>query len=1231
MGIAFTKEQQEVIDVRSRNVLVSAAAGSGKTAVLVQRILSIISDSTHPVDIDKLLIVTFTNAAASEMRERIHHAIIQKLEENPDDEHLQKQATLVHSAQITTIDSFCLFLLRNHFNEIGIDPGFRVADEGEMNLIKQDVLANVLEEAFQKADPDFLHCVECYTTKGSDKNLESHIETLYRFSTSYPWPKDWLTQCKEELRYETVEEMAGSTWMETGMQYLSHYLNEINQLYQTADQIIKQPDGPYIYGEMVEAEKELFESISKLTTFSQIGEALEKVALGRLSSKKDDSIDPYKRELVKEIRKQIKALCDKILIQFFLVSLEKSFETMQESHRVISVLVSLTLSFMDAFSAVKKEKKLIDFSDMEHFALEILLEEKDGKRIPGKTALSYQEYFYEIMIDEYQDSNLVQELLLQSISGEEKARYNRFMVGDIKQSIYKFRLARPEIFMEKFENYAMVNPDHIRIDLHKNFRSRDEVIDSVNDVFHAIMNKEVGGVLYDEKAALNLGASYPDEGSDYRTELLLFEGKVDDKKQAEAGMIAKKIKEMVGTFLVTDKQTQKLRPAQYRDVVILLRSNAGWDEVFKKVLQEQGIPVYISSKTGYFSASEIRVLLNMLKVLDNPLQDIPLAGLMKSYFFSFSDEEMAYIKGSAPVEKKYQLFYETIEEFLGEPSHQETQEKLCQKLTAFLDKITLLREKSKYLSIHQLLQDIFQEFHYLEYVSALPGGEQRKANVEMFLEKAIAFEKTSFQGLFHFIRYMEQLNKYDVDFGEAGIAQEHADTVRIMTIHKSKGLEFPICFVSGLAKKFNMQDTTKALLLDVDMGIATDYIDPVQRIRQKTIRKNIVARKMQIDNVGEELRVLYVALTRAKEKLIMTAAVEDVAKLLKPCRFLLDQEQTQLSFSVIADSKSYLELIMASLCKNEAFAELWQEHFQISPKEKEVENKNAELLLQILHQEDLEQEVFVRSVERGVLKQTLLSFSKETIIDAEKQNECRQKFSFVYPNEILQTLYVKTSVSELKHAAMHIDEETNVIFETQTKGVEYIPSFAKETEEMGGTNRGNAYHKVMELLNFTKYLSFVEKECSTEQLCQEIKKELDEACESKGLQLSYRELVNEEKIAQFLQSNIGRELCKAAKEERLFREKPFVMRIPATRLNPEFPEEEFVLIQGIIDAFFVNEEGEMIVLDYKTDRIASMQELEKRYRTQLDYYEEALSKIKHQKVKEKVLYSFSLGQEYRFS
>ena len=1271
MGMKFTPEQQRVIELHNSNILVSAAAGSGKTAVLVERIIRMICDGEHPADIDRLLIVTFTNAAAAEMRERIAAGITARLEADPGNEHIQKQSALLHNAQITTIDSFSLFLIRNHFNEIGLDPDFRVADEGEIKLLQQEVLAQLLEDAYAgqfvpEAPEQFHACVEYFCPGGRESVLEQHILNLSRYAGSFPWPAEWLEERKNDYAAGDMEALVHSDYGQYLTERVNRTVEGCLEKLREVKRLCELPDGPYMYGELTDAEIEQLERLTDCKNLEEQAAKIPAVTFARLPSKKDDSVDPAKRELAKAIRNSVKDTLSDLSESYFKTPLELAVEQGKACREPLRILLDLVLEFDRRLLAAKQERHLIDFSDMEHYALQILLkrekvEESGGtgtdhaetkyRIVTSDVAMEYRQYFQEILIDEYQDSNLVQEYLLSAISGEEEGRYNRFMVGDVKQSIYKFRLARPELFLEKYDTYQETG-DLCRIDLAKNFRSRIQVVDAVNDVFSRIMSREIGGIAYDDKAALYPGAVYPaQEDPAYGSELLLIrrpekgereesgigeqhaEGAgvlvdYDNVRQLEALAIAARIKQLKGSLKVMEKSTGELRPVRYSDMVILLRTTSGWDEEFKKILEQQGIPVYITSKTGYFGALEVQELLQFLRVLDNPRQDIPLFGVMQSVFGGFTQEEIAQIRsGGEGHSRKRMTLYEALKEVAqsgrtveegeeisaGESAGEEAE--LLQKADTFLQRIGHYRDLTPFTSIRDLLQRILDDYDYLNYVTALPTGSKRRANVEMLLTKASAFEKTSYFGLFHFIRYMEQLEKYDVDYGEADTLDENADVVRIMSIHKSKGLEFPVVFVSGLSKRFNMQDANQSLIVDMDLGVAVDYVDSVRRIKNKTLRRAVLSAKMKEDNLAEELRVLYVALTRAREKLILTAVLDKADEKWELAQMTGQEKLTYLDF---CEAGSYMDFLLPILPKT-----------GIAVKTLRTEDLAAEELGEQLRMGDRREQL--RLIACG---ETPLTGDPEE--NERKLMHLRERFAYQYPHPGLQKLYTKTTVSELKIAAMAEKDEAAFHTFEEKEVVPYIPGFRREQEKVSGAVRGNAFHRVMELLDFM-YV-FVEsglfekcpgdyetyrKRLDVERLKNRLEEFLQRETISLRLTEEYAKAVSLPKILNFLEQELAYRMWRAQEQGLLYREQPFVLGIDAKRLDPDLPEGEKVLIQGIIDVFFI-EDGEIVLLDYKTDVIDSLEALWNRYNVQIQYYEEALTKLMQMPVKERILYSFYL-------
>lgn len=1282
MGVSWTTEQQQVIDLRNRNILVSAAAGSGKTAVLVERIVKIITDKNHPVDIDHLLIVTFTNAAAAEMRERIGNAIEKALDEQPGNEHLLRQLTLIHNAQITTIDSFCLYVVRNHFHEIDLEPNFRIGDEGELKLLREDVLGRVLEQNYEEPSEAFSDFVEGYASGRTDVALNEMILQLYEFSRSYPWPEKWLDSFVGAYRIETREELDRAEWLAPLTENICFVLKDCEQLLKQALAITQQDDGPDMYEKAVQSDLEKYDGLSRLTSFCELSGALSDIKYDRLASSRGFEGDPDKLELVKSLREQAKDVVKKLCKQYFFCSPEMMIEQLERTEPMLEEVVRLTKQFADEFAAAKRRKNLVDFHDVEHFALQILVDEETEKA--KKTAEEFRDTFEEIMIDEYQDSNEVQETLLRSISREERGENNIFMVGDVKQSIYRFRLARPELFMKKYDSYSLEESTTQRIDLHKNFRSREEVLTCTNDIFYKIMARSLGNVEYDAEAALYPGASYPaiemkktagkeetaeeqtkQSIADFTPEILLADSndelledtEFSDKKTLEAKIVAEEIRHLMKTQPVTDKATGELRAARYSDIVILLRSLSGWADSLVEVLNGNGIPAHTVSSTGYFSTVEVQTVLSMLRLLDNPRQDIPMAAVLRSPMAGLTDEELAVLRledGSVPFHEAVLELAEGLYEEDGqkEISDSEADSEADQKqgrnadektenhieitahrkLLKFYKKYKQLRQLVPDTPIHELIEIILRETGYGHYVAAMPAGNRRTANLNMLLEKAVAYEKTSYKGLFHFVRYIDELQKYDVDFGEADMVGENEDVVRIMSIHKSKGLEFPIVIVSGMGKNFNKQDTRSKMVLHPELGIGLDYMDGKKRIKSPTIAKKAIAKQIDLENLGEELRVLYVALTRAKEKLILTGTLKDAPEKLEFFRQqanLSKAADRPLSYLTREGASGYLDWILpAVLSYGDKYPVRIVEAAELVLDE--VEN-------QLEQNEDLTERI--EEIEAA---------------DTQLVGQLKQRFSQRYPYQTDILRKNKYSVSELKHRAMRekfeAEQEETIPAFLEEPVTPTIPLFIQREESVEqetanrGALRGTAVHRVMECYDFAS-------EKSVHEQMEAMEKE-------EKITADMRALVREQTVADFVSSETGKRMALAQRGGALYREKPFVMgfteeelerygfgagaqmieneaqtenaqqEIMSENVSQEnhMHEEDLTLIQGIIDVFWIEDDG-ITVLDYKTDRVDTAQELIDRYATQLKLYADALERVfatRKLKVKEILIYSFRL-------
>lgn len=1236
MSVKWTKEQEKVINLRNRSLLVSAAAGSGKTAVLVQRIISMVTDKAEPLDIDRLLVVTFTNAAAAEMRERVGAAIENALEQEPYNQHLQRQLTLVHNAQITTIDSFCIRILRDHFHKIDLEPGFRIADEGELKLLREDVCEAVLEEFYQKADPEFFRFADSYSGAKNDLQIKEMILKLYNYAESYPWPKEWLETCVQQYEAANEAELEEKSWIRDFLSYLDVRIEDLITAQKKLLELTQEPDGPYMYEASIADDLRQLENLRKCEHFSQWQEAVSSIDfknIGR-SGKYEGSV--AKKNAVMSGRKRMKDQIDKWKKTIFATPLEVQLERLTQTSKMVRVLVTLTQAFSDRFYEEKQKKNMLDFSDVEHNALRVLVN-PETKELT-ETALEYQQQYREVMIDEYQDSNYVQETLLTAVSGVKNGNENLFMVGDVKQSIYRFRLARPELFMDKYHRFSTEESSRQRIDLHRNFRSRREVVEAVNDIFYPLMEKDLGNVAYDAEAALYAGAEYPDyENADCcKPEFLLVPSQESgmERREQEAAAVAGRIRELV--------ETQEIPGITYKDIVLLLRSMSGWAETYQKVFEQEGIPLIVASKTGYFSATEVQTVLSLLRALDNPYQDIPMAAVMKSYFGKFTSEELAQIRAESPG----MPFYQCVEQFTSSEEQQkeeqiadtnvveaEKQQKeepisdtdaveaeilpqekenknvsdqrshLAEKIIAFQEMLQNFRQRIPYTPIHRLLQEILDETGYRNYVAALPAGEQRRANLDMLMEKAVAYEQTSYHGLFHFIRYIDRLMKYDVDYGEAEIVSEQENAVRLMSIHKSKGLEFPVVFVCGMGKQFNEQDLNSNMIFHPEFGIGLKWFDCEKRTKANTLIHQIFAMEAKKENLGEELRVLYVALTRAKEKLILAGT----CKLPEEGQYSGFSREEKVSFSTRYDAKSYWDWVMPVLG---------------------MENPDYRY---VIWDEARMQQEEQRKLQDTALEHRTLLVALQNVSEIEL-TQLKETFSWEYAWKEEGTHKQKVSVSELKHRAMEERSESaeqtlntaQPLFPDEI-ATPYVPRFVQEAKENAGALYGTMVHRFLECLDFAGLPDFAEEK----QGLYFVKQQIDALCALGRMQEADAKRLNWKQLLGFLQSDTAKRMRVAAEQGTLEREKPFVMSVPANLVWEESRPEEEVLIQGIIDVFWEEADG-IVLLDYKTDHVDNAQELVHRYKKQLELYADALSRFSGEKpVKEILIYSFALAETIR--
>jgi ATP-dependent helicase/nuclease subunit A len=978
----------------------------------------------------------------------------------------------------------------------------------------------------------------------------------------------------------------------------------------------------------------LLKRLSEAEDFPAFYEILAGAGFGRLATVRSKEVDPEKKAYVTGCRDRVKTAIKKMKELYAFDTLEHMFADLEGTREAAGVLLDLAEGFAERFQAKKRDKNLVDFNDLEHEALKVLIRvEEDGARAYTDAADELSMQYREVLVDEYQDSNLVQEELLKAVSRERFGQHNVFMVGDVKQSIYRFRLARPELFLEKYHAYPSEPGEdgpNLKIELHQNFRSRDTVLTGINDIFYRIMTENLGNIRYTEDAALHPGAVFAEAKEPDRVgglpELLMvntgdeaLSGLDEDAadytaKELEAKLIAAKIREMTDPeygFLVWDKKLGEsggYRTAQYRDMVILLRSTTGWTETLLQILLNEGIPAYAESRMGYFNTLEVETVLSLLAVIDNPMQDIPLAAVLKSPVVGMSDRELAEMmadyRNCADKGQDRGIYAAAVR---------------WEHLNHFFEKLDRFRLLASYLPIHELIYRLYEETGYYDYVSAMPAGETRRANLDMLVEKAAEYEKTSYKGLFHFIRYIENLKKYNSDFGEASTVGEEDNTVRIMSIHKSKGLEFPIVFLAGMGKKFNKQDVYGKVLIDPVLGIATDYLDAEHRVKASTIKKNVLRRKMELDSLGEELRVLYVAMTRAKEKLIMTGTDRNLGKTLEKYS-QIPLAGGQIPYTILSGAASYLDWVL--MCTGQTGNGL-----RIQVKEIPVMEFIGEEL--------------GRQLQKKSAKDTLTELDLDQEYDSSFGKRLKEHLDFVYPYAADVTLHSKMSVSELKKMGQLTDDgEAEMPFESvllwpeetvdaslDALGIDaaeiicemcggHATESAQEMSGMpadsgAGADRGTAYHRALELLPFDQIRSRSDVEAWLERFVEE-----------KQYTAESLKMVDSTVIWNFLCSETGHRMAAAQAEGRLHKEQQFVMGIPARAVGP-VDSDELVVIQGIIDAYF-EEDGELILVDYKTDRTWSSQVLLDHYKRQLDYYERALNQLTGKKVREKWIYSLTM-------
>ncbi|NRT90543.1 helicase-exonuclease AddAB subunit AddA [Clostridium beijerinckii] len=1236
----WTDEQLSAIETRNCNLLVAAAAGSGKTAVLVERIIRIITNEENPVDIDKLLVVTFTNAAAAEMRERIADAISKELENNPRSKNLQRQLTLLNRANITTMHSFCLDVIKNNYHRIDLDPSFRIGDQTEGILIKSEVIEELFEDKYEEEDIEFTNLVEIFSSYKNDNNLKNLVLDLYNFTMSGPWPERWLINSAEAFNIKQLDELDRTNWVRVLAQSVKIELNGYVKMLEKAIEVTSKTDGlePYMDNLLMELSyiQNAYESTDN--GLEEMFNSLSSIQFSRLKSiKKDKVSDEQSQNTVKKIRDDVKKGISELLNNAYSVNPQQMLRNIQGAYPYIKKLIELVLEFSARFSKRKRERNILDFNDLEHLCLKILSDYDDENNIiPSSIAMNFKEYFDEVLVDEYQDSNNVQETIINLVSRKNDDNPNVFMVGDVKQSIYRFRQAKPELFIEKYNTYDSSNGTNRKIQLYKNFRSRREIIDGVNYIFKEVMSEVVGELEYTYEEALNLGADFKENklkdtiiGGPIEVNIIdksYNETVVEDNEEQEeinnvileGRIVAKRIKELMSKneneqiFKVLDKESGEYRPLKYRDIVILLRATKNWSDSLLDELSAEGIPVYADTGSGYFESIEIRTIISLLKVIDNPMQDIPVISVMRSPIMGFSAEEISDIR----LVNKDNYFYENIK-YISEESYHSINESYSDVLIAkckyFINSVDKWRNKSIYMAIDEFIWYLYMDTAYYGYVGAMPNGVLRQANLKILFQRARQFEKTSFKGLFNFINFINKLIKSSGDMGSAQVLGENEDVVRIMSIHKSKGLEFPVVFLCGLGKNFNLMDLNKSILYHDELGLGPDFIDIEKRFSTGTLAKESIKKKMKFETLSEEMRILYVACTRAKEKLIMTGTVGNLEKSAEKWLGSASLDYNRISPSEVLKGKSYLDWICMSLCQHRDGSVLSE---SFGTENLILKDDNSRWKINFWNKGDLIDKTKTEVLEQG--EEYELTIINNKPYDNSIYEEVDKILSYKYPFKASTTIKSNISVSDLKRRHAEEDDDTEQLYREKVK---VVPKFLQEKKGLTPSEKGTAVHFAMKKIDFNRVSS-----------TEEIKEQLHELFEKELLLSEELKVINPTKILSFFRSDLGKKILELnCSGEKIYREIPFYTEISSLEVDKTLDniyKDEKIRLQGIIDCFF-EYNGDIILIDYKTDYVMEghEDEFKEKYRKQLDYYSDAIFKLTGKKVKYKYLYSFYLEKE----
>ncbi|MFJ7976046.1 helicase-exonuclease AddAB subunit AddA [Peribacillus sp. NPDC096379] len=1235
--VTWTEDQWKAIWAKDQDILVAAAAGSGKTAVLVTRIIEKILSEKEPINVDELLVVTFTNASAAEMKHRIGEALEKAISDNPKSQHLRKQVSLINRASISTLHSFCLEVIRKYYYLTDIDPGFRIADSTEAELLRDEVMEELLEEHYGQSDEEFFRLVDAFTSDRNDAALQQIIRSLHNFSQSYPDPESWLHQAAAMYNIADDAEIEDLPFWDSLKFDISMQLQSARDLLEQALDLTKLPSGPAPRAENLLDDLMIVERLEKANaeSWQQMYASMQSWKFTTAKRCSGDAFDKELIELATKHRNKAKKILETVKSELFLRKPEHYLQDIRELKGYVETLVILVNQFDARFKTAKAEKNIVDFSDLEHYCLAILTENVEGyNRTPSQAALEYRQQFKEVLVDEYQDVNFVQESILKLVTADGENTGNMFMVGDVKQSIYRFRLAEPNLFLGKYKRFAQDGDESgLRIDLNRNFRSRKEVLDGTNYLFKQLMGVLVGEIEYDEQAELKKGADYP-EDSEYPIELYLIDGAISEESsfkgedgdnvegfeadelenaQLEARMMAKLIQKAVTEKQqIYDSKTGLYRSVTYRDIVVLLRSMP-WAPQIMEEFKKQGIPVYANLSSGYFEATEVAIMLSLLKTIDNPQQDIPLVSVLRSPIVGLNEEELAQVRlfntGS---------YYDALAEFYRKADHDQYPD-VYEKVSMLYRNLTKWRKMAQQVSLSDLIWQLYGETRFYDFVGGMPGGKQRQANLRALYDRARQYETSSFRGLFRFLRFIDRMQERGDDLGAARALGEQEDVVRLMTIHSSKGLEFPLVFIAGLSKQFNMMDLRKSYLLDKEYGFAADYVNPELRITYPSLPQIAFKKKKQLELIAEEMRVLYVAMTRAKEKLYLIGTLKNVLKSVSKWIGDATGSEWLLKDYVRANARSYMDWIGPALIRHpSSTAFLESVGLTVNYDDNKLKHPSQWVIKTVQRERlQMQEDETVNEAESWLEH---VKNAEKIDLESEFRDKIMSQLAWVYPERDASVNRSKQSVSELKRQLEFRDEQSSTeLLRKYERPISNRPAFMQE-KSLTPAEKGTITHLVMQHISVNEPITI-----------ESVRQLLNELIIRELLTEEQKSAVNIEVIVSFFDSEIGQRMQRASV---IRREVPFTLAVPASEAYSHWHgEEETVLVQGVIDCIFEDEAG-LVLLDYKTDGITgrfhngfegAKEILADRYRIQLQWYTRAIEGILKKKVNDRYLFFFDGG------